>query len=54
MPPALATDEQLAFSPVDVLEAQGSYLTNTQPESGEQHNHGEVSPTERGSSVAAC
>ena len=54
MSPALAPDEKLTFPPVDVLETQGSHLASTQPESGKQREHGEVPPTERGPSVAAC
>jgi hypothetical protein len=48
----LAPDEQLAFSPVDVLETKGRHLARTQPEPDKHQEHSEVTPTIRGSTVA--
>jgi hypothetical protein len=53
VPAALAPDEYLARSPVDVLKAQAGHLAGTKPEAGEQDEDGEVTPAERRSPVAA-
>jgi hypothetical protein len=50
---SLAPDEQLAIAPVDVVQTQGGHLAGTQPQTREQHQHGEVTPPESAPPVTA-
>ena len=44
MPVALAADEDLAGSPVDIVDLHGDHFGRPQPEAGEQQHHGIVAP----------
>ena len=45
MPVALAAHDDLAGSPVDVVDLHGDHFRRPQSETGEQQHHGVVAPT---------
>lgn len=52
LPVTFAPDEDLASSPVDVVELQGCHLAAPHAESGEHRQHGEVAAADGGPAIA--